>query len=80
MLRAVLSVLVAGLLCTPALAGPDYGKRLQVLEPSLKSRLIGKWTNPVDNLVIEISSIDLTSGQIQGQGVAHLRAGRGRRA
>ena len=67
MLRAVLSVLVPGLLSAVVLAAPDYGKRIQVLEPSLKSRLIGKWTNPVDNLVIEISSIDLTSGEIRGK-------------
>ena len=67
MLRAVLSVLISGLLCAPSLAAPDYGKRLQVLETSLKPRLLGKWTNPVDNLVIEISSIDLTSGEIRGK-------------
>jgi len=67
MLRAVLWVLTSGMLCAPSLAAPDYGKRLQVLEPSLKPRLLGKWTNPVDNLVIEISSIDLTSGEIRGK-------------
>ena len=52
MLRVVLSVFISGVLCAPSLAAPDYGKRLQVLEPSLKPRLLGKWTNPVDNLVI----------------------------
>ena len=67
MLRAIFSVLTAGLACAPLLAAPDYGKRLQILEPSLKSRLLGKWTNPVDKVVIEISSIDLTSGQIRGK-------------
>ena len=67
MLRVVLSVFISGVLCAPSLAAPDYGKRLQVLEPSLKPRLLGKWTNPVDNLVIEISSIDLTSGEIRGK-------------
>jgi hypothetical protein len=67
MLRAVLSVLAAGLLCAPAVAAPDYGKRVQILEPSLKPRLLGKWTNPVDKVVIEISSVDLVSGQIKGK-------------
>jgi hypothetical protein len=67
MLKAVLSVLVAGLLCAAALAAPDYGKRLQVLEPALKSRLLGKWTNPVDKVIIEISALDLVSGQIKGK-------------
>lgn len=67
MLKAVPSAIIAGLLCTSALAAPDYGKRLQVLDPSLKPRLLGKWTNPVDHLIIEISSIDLTSGQIRGK-------------
>lgn len=67
MIRRVLSVLIAGLLCAPTLAAPDYAKRLQPLDAALKSRLLGKWTNPIDNLVIEISSIDLASGQIRGK-------------
>ena len=54
-------------LCAPARAAPDYAKRLQALEPALKTRLLGRWTNPVDGLVIEISSIDLASGQIRGK-------------
>src|SRR5437763_12977199 len=54
-------------LCAPALAAPDYAKRLQALEPALRTRLLGRWTNPVDWLVIEISSIDLASGQIRGK-------------
>src|SRR5437667_11488871 len=53
-------------LCAPARAAPDYAKRLQALEPALKTRLLGRWTNPVDGLVSEISSIDLASGQIRG--------------
>jgi len=66
-LKAVLSIVCAGLICAAALPAPDYGKRIQVLDPSLKPRLLGRWTNPVDNLVIEISSIDLGSGQIRGK-------------
>jgi hypothetical protein len=65
--KAILSFLGAGLLCASALAAPDYGKRVQTLDPALKGRLIGRWTNPVDQLVIEISSIDLVSGEIRGK-------------
>ena len=35
-------------------SGPDYNKRAQVLDPSIRTRLVGKWTNPVDKLIIEI--------------------------
>lgn len=55
------------ILCTVAQAGPDYGKRAQALDSAVTARLIGKWTNPVDNLVIEISSIDPVSGQMRGR-------------
>jgi hypothetical protein len=66
--RTILASIGAVLvLCAPAFAGPDYGKRLQALEPALKARLLGRWTNPVDGLVIEISSVDLGSGQIRGK-------------
>lgn len=65
--KTILSILGAGLLCVTAFAAPDYGKRAQTLDPAIKSRLLGKWTNPVDAVVIEISSIDLASGQIRGR-------------
>jgi hypothetical protein len=60
-------MLTLSLLSGAVLAAPDYGKRAQVLEPGMKSRLLGRWTNPVDALIIEISSIDLVSGQIRGK-------------
>jgi hypothetical protein len=44
----------------------DYSKRIQPLDPSIRSKLLGKWTNPVDKVVIEITSIDLQSGQLRG--------------
>ena len=47
--------------------GPDYGKRAQALDPSLRIQLVGKWTNPVDSVVIEITSVDLVSGQLRGK-------------
>ena len=67
MCRTILSILCLSLLSGVALAAPDYGKRALTLEPTMKSRLLGRWTNPVDGLVIEISSIDLVSGQIRGK-------------
>jgi len=47
--------------------GADYSKRLQALDSGIQKRLIGKWTNPVDHVVIEIVSIDLASGQVKGK-------------
>ena len=67
MYKAIVSMLALNLLSGAALAAPDYGKRAQALEPAIKSRLLGRWTNPVDGLIIEISSIDLISGQIRGR-------------
>jgi hypothetical protein len=45
---------------------PDYSKRAQRLDASLEGKLKGKWSNPVDRVIIEISSVDLVSGQIRG--------------
>jgi hypothetical protein len=45
---------------------PDYGKRLQPLDASVKTALLGRWTNPVDHVVIEIASVDLVSGALRG--------------
>ena len=67
MRRVVGWFLGAVLLAGAAFAGPDYGKRAQPLEPAIQAKLLGKWTNPVDGLVIEISSVDLTSGQLRGK-------------
>ena len=47
-------------------AKPDYSKRAQVLDAGLQAKLVGRWTNPVDHVIIEISSVDLTSGQLHG--------------
>jgi hypothetical protein len=48
-------------------AGPDYSKRAQPLDPALQTRLVGRWTNLVDRVVIEIRSVDLASGMIRGR-------------
>ena len=45
---------------------PDYGKRLQPLDAAVRTQLLGRWTNPVDNVIIEIASIDLASGALRG--------------
>src|SRR5690348_17840354 len=62
----VLFVLVA--LSAPAWSqgAPDYSKRAAPLEAALKSALVGKWTNPVDHLIVDITDIDLMSGKISG--------------
>jgi hypothetical protein len=65
--KAILSFIGVGLLCAPAFAAPDYGKRSQTLDPALKGRLIGRWQNPVDRVIVEISSVDLVSGEIRGK-------------
>jgi len=45
----------------------DYTKRAQTLDPSLQARLVGRWTNSVDRIIVEITSVDLTSGQLKGK-------------
>lgn len=45
---------------------PDYGKRAQALDDSIRAKLMGRWTNPLDNVIIEIESVDLASGEIRG--------------
>ena len=45
---------------------PDYAKRLQPLDAGVKTALLGRWTNPVDHVIIEIASVDLASGAIRG--------------
>jgi hypothetical protein len=45
----------------------DYSKRVQPLDATVLSRLIGKWTNPVDKVVVEITSVDLASGRLTGK-------------
>jgi hypothetical protein len=45
----------------------DYTRRIQPLDPGIQKKLIGKWTNPIDLLVIEIVSIDPMSGQLKGK-------------
>jgi hypothetical protein len=57
------SLALVAVVCASA---ADYGKRAQALDPSIRVRLVGKWTNPVDKVVIEIASVDLVSGKITG--------------
>jgi hypothetical protein len=45
----------------------DYGKRASVLDKSIQTALLGRWTNPGDNLIIEIDSVDLASGKLAGK-------------
>ena len=47
-------------------SAPDDSKRAAPIARAIKSELVGRWTNPVDHLTIEITDIDLTSGKIAG--------------
>jgi hypothetical protein len=60
-------VLVATLVPQSAMSAPDYSKRLQNLDKAVETSLLGKWTNPVDRVVIEIDAVDLESGKISGK-------------
>lgn len=65
---AVAFLLLGALTSTAALSvtAPDYSKRAAPLDATIKSALMGKWTNPVDHLIIDITGVDLTSGKIVG--------------
>jgi hypothetical protein len=69
MKKRFLTLLTLGLsaLWSQTSSAADYTKRAKALEPSLQTRLVGKWTNPVDGIIVEITSVDLTSGQIRGR-------------
>lgn len=67
-ISASLSVIYAILILNSGNAtAADYSQRLVALDPSLQAALIGKWTNPVDHVIIEVTSIDLKSGEIKGK-------------
>ena len=60
------AILLLSVSASGAAPAPDYTKRLQPLDQSIREQLIGKWTNTVDKLVIEITSVDLASGELRG--------------
>jgi hypothetical protein len=59
--------LAALLAALPAAAAPDYAKRAQPIDPAVVAQLIGRWTNPVDKTMIEITSVDAASGALRGK-------------
>ena len=63
---AASALLVLCLASAPALSAPDYSKRAAPLDPAIRSALIGRWTNPLDHLIIEITDVDPTSGKLAG--------------
>ena len=67
MRKAIQAFLGASLVCVAAQGAPEYSKRAQPLDPAVTAKLLGKWTNPVDNLVIEIRSVDRLSGELHGR-------------
>ena len=71
MLKSLAGRLIVGavaVISVPANAAPppDYEKRAAPLDASLRDKLTGRWTNSVDHLVIEITSVDLASGALRG--------------
>lgn len=54
-------------MCSSNSLAIDYSKRIQPLDPAILAKLMGKWTNPVDNVVIEITSVDPATGQLKGK-------------
>jgi hypothetical protein len=70
MSRTPKSLMLAALLLpafAPAAAAPDYSKRALPISDSLRKSLIGKWTNPVDRLIVQIDSVDPVTGEIRGR-------------
>ena len=65
---AVTVLLALTVLSAPALSqsAPDYSKRAGPIDPAVKTALLGKWTNSLDHLIIDITDVDLTSGKISG--------------
>jgi hypothetical protein len=61
-----LGIALAGIWSSDSLA-IDYSKRIQPLDSAVLAKLIGKWTNPVDKVVIEITAVDPASGQLKGR-------------
>jgi len=62
----ILGIALTGIWGSKSLA-VDYSKRIQPLDSAILARLVGKWTNPVDKVVIEITSVDLATGQLKGK-------------
>jgi hypothetical protein len=62
----VLGIALTGIWSSESLA-IDYSKRIQPLDSAILAKLVGKWTNPVDKVVIEITSVDLVTGQLKGK-------------
>ena len=61
-----LGVAFAGIWSSEASA-IDYSKRIQPLDSAIVTKLLGKWTNPVDRVVIEITFVDIATGQLKGK-------------
>lgn len=64
--RPVFLLSMAALTSLPS-HGADYSKRLRALDPSIRTKSSGEWTNATDKVAIELTSFDLVSGQLQGK-------------
>src|SRR5947209_6701126 len=69
MMRWMLCAAGLCLMLGPAAAAgaTDYSKRARPIDESIRTALLGKWTNPVDGLILDIRSIDPATGQIAGK-------------
>jgi hypothetical protein len=65
--RTLLGLTLAALLGAANPTGIDYSKRAQALDGSIKAKVLGRWTNPVDKLIIEFTDLDLASGRLTGK-------------
>jgi hypothetical protein len=65
--RALIGLTLAALLGAGTSPSVDYTKRALALDPSIKAKVLGRWTNPVDKLIIEFTDVDLVSGRIAGK-------------
>jgi hypothetical protein len=46
--------------------GPDYNKRAAPISHAAITTLVGRWSNPLDHLDIDIATIDATTGKLAG--------------
>jgi len=61
---------LALVLATFTTVAADPVKRATQLDPALQTRLVGRWTNANDHVVVEITSIDLATGHLTGTEIA----------
>jgi hypothetical protein len=64
--KTLLGLTLAAVLGAGATPKVDYTQRAQPLDASIKSKVLGRWTNPADKLIVELTDLDLASGRLTG--------------